>query len=351
MSSRSRRLAGRRAGRRPTTESTNDDRHRAAGDRSRRAPLPSRRWSAAPPSPSTIAPASGSERDQRHDSRTRASRPSRRGVLVRRHPRSRSVASTSIVSKRLVDAEHDREADRRLGGGEHDDEDGEHLPVVAAAAVAREGHVVDVGRVQDELDAHQDADRVAPREHAEEAEQRRGCALSDHEVAERRRSLHQPLTSLRDTHDRADQRRQQHERRDLEGQHVVGEEARCRCRRSSARRRRGSVTTQVAPPRDRAASSAARCRRRPARRQPADGAVRHLHVGDPVRQHDREQRQHQDAADVDQELHDAEEVGAEQHEERRPRRAARPSARTPSRRCCSASATPSAEPTVMAASR
>jgi len=36
---------------------------------------------------------------------------------------------------------------------EHDDEDREHLAVDRGAAVAREGDVVDVGGVQDQLDA------------------------------------------------------------------------------------------------------------------------------------------------------------------------------------------------------
>src|SRR6185503_19579749 len=97
----------------------------------------------------------------------------------------------------LVDAEHDREADRRLGGGEHDHEDGEDLAVVAPVSVAREGDVVDVGRIEDELDAHEDADRVPPREDAVEAEREEDRA-EPHEVMQAE-VAHQAFTSFRDT--------------------------------------------------------------------------------------------------------------------------------------------------------
>jgi len=46
-------------------------------------------------------------------------------------------------------------------------------------------------------------------------------------------------------------------------------------------------------------------------------AVRHIDGGDPVRQHDREEDQHQDAADVDQQLRRGDEVGGEEHVHRR----------------------------------
>src|SRR5439155_3554261 len=100
----------------------------------------------------------------------------------------------------LVDAEHDGEADRGLGGGEHDDEDGEHLPVVARVRVAGEGDVVDVGRVEHQLDAHQDADRVTPRDDGEEPEGEEDAPEHD-EVAERERAHGGPyaFTSLRET--------------------------------------------------------------------------------------------------------------------------------------------------------
>src|SRR5207244_8748459 len=83
-----------------------------------------------------------------------------------------------------------------FGGGEHDDEDGEQLAVVTPAAVAREGHIVDVGRVEDELDAHEDADGVPACDDAEETEREEDRG-EDHEVRER--DLAHPFTSLRDT--------------------------------------------------------------------------------------------------------------------------------------------------------
>src|SRR6185295_16473391 len=98
----------------------------------------------------------------------------------------------------LVDAEHDRQADRRLGGGEHDDEDREDLSVVPPAAVTGEGHVVHVGGVQDELDAHQDPDRVPARHDGEQAEGEEDARERD-EMAEGQIGHAYALTSLRDT--------------------------------------------------------------------------------------------------------------------------------------------------------
>src|ERR1700682_1391549 len=54
--------------------------------------------------------------------------------------------------KGLIDAEHDRETDRRLGSRQHDHEDGEHLTVIASRRVARERQVIDVRRVEHQLD-------------------------------------------------------------------------------------------------------------------------------------------------------------------------------------------------------
>src|SRR5439155_1507949 len=59
-----------------------------------------------------------------------------------------------------------------------------------------EGDVVDVGGVEDQLDHHEDADRVAARDDAEETE-REEDGRQDHEVDERRPA--HPFTSLRDT--------------------------------------------------------------------------------------------------------------------------------------------------------
>src|SRR5262249_48989198 len=97
----------------------------------------------------------------------------------------------------LVDGEHDRQADGGLGGGQHDHEDGEDLSVVGAAVVASEGHVIEIGRIEYQLDAHQDADGVAPREHAEEPEAE-GDPRQHQEVLEGTLG-HYRRPSLRDT--------------------------------------------------------------------------------------------------------------------------------------------------------
>src|SRR6266446_9653401 len=126
------------------------------------ASLPKRRWIFAPPRPFTAAPRSGSSGIQRRYETWVMSMP----PLVPERVRRLDVDTVEV----LVDAEDDREADRRLRGREHDDEDREHLAVDRGAAVARERDVVDVGGVQDELDAHQDADRVLARQHRVEPE-------------------------------------------------------------------------------------------------------------------------------------------------------------------------------------
>src|SRR5688572_1057636 len=67
-----------------------------------------------------------------------------------------------------VDEQDDREPDADLGSGHGDGEQGEDLTgdgSLAAPHVA-EGHQVDVHRVEDELDRHQDEHAVAPGEHA-----------------------------------------------------------------------------------------------------------------------------------------------------------------------------------------
>src|SRR3989441_6577701 len=72
----------------------------------------------------------------------------------------------------LVDGEHDGEPDGRLGRGQHDHEDREHLPgdLSGALHVMIEGDEVHVGGVEDQLDAHQDPHRVAPGDHRHHAE-------------------------------------------------------------------------------------------------------------------------------------------------------------------------------------
>ena len=63
----------------------------------------------------------------------------------------------------------DGEAERGFSHRDADREDGEHHPC-RLPAVAREGDEVDVDRVHHQLDAEQDANRVAARRHAEQAD-------------------------------------------------------------------------------------------------------------------------------------------------------------------------------------
>src|SRR3982750_2006648 len=74
-----------------------------------------------------------------------------------------------------VERDDEAEADGRLGGGDDDDEDREDLAGDGVQAplllqVAREGDEVEVRRVQDQLDRHEDDDDVAARQHAGHAD-------------------------------------------------------------------------------------------------------------------------------------------------------------------------------------
>src|SRR5713101_2623335 len=74
--------------------------------------------------------------------------------------------------ERLVDGEHDGEPHRRLGRRQHDHEDAEDLPGQLRRPLDEvvEGDEVHVRGVQDQLHAHQDADRVPPGDHRDHAE-------------------------------------------------------------------------------------------------------------------------------------------------------------------------------------
>src|SRR5680860_71147 len=64
------------------------------------------------------------------------------------------------------DHQHDSEGQPDLGGGYHDDEQGEGLPAVERVPkVCVEGDQVDVDGVEHQLDAHQDEDGVAAHQH------------------------------------------------------------------------------------------------------------------------------------------------------------------------------------------
>src|SRR5215207_230714 len=62
------------------------------------------------------------------------------------------------------DGDEDAEADHDLGGGDHHDEEGQHLAVERAVGLG-EGDERQVDRVQHQLDAHEDHDGVAPDQH------------------------------------------------------------------------------------------------------------------------------------------------------------------------------------------
>src|SRR5262249_53619978 len=82
-------------------------------------------------------------------------------------------------------------------GGDNEKKGGNPFPVPPRPAVAAEGDVVDVGRVEDELDPHQDPEGIAASDNAEQA-QAENDGAQHHEMRDRE-SLHQPLISLRET--------------------------------------------------------------------------------------------------------------------------------------------------------
>src|SRR4051794_182247 len=74
-----------------------------------------------------------------------------------------------------VERDDDAEPDGGFGGGDDDDENREDLSgdgvlIARQLQVAREGDEVQVRRVQNQLDRHEDDDDVAPREHARHAD-------------------------------------------------------------------------------------------------------------------------------------------------------------------------------------
>src|SRR6185312_13730432 len=118
---------------------------------------PKRRCSRAPNAALTIAPHNGTNG-------IRKSQPASTSLLERRHVVR--VDGSEVAE----DGEHDGERDRRLRRREHDDEQREHHAADGAGDEVRERHEVERRGVEDELDAHEDGDRVAPRGHGEEAE-------------------------------------------------------------------------------------------------------------------------------------------------------------------------------------
>src|SRR5882724_9925874 len=69
-----------------------------------------------------------------------------------------------------IDGETDRETDGRLGCGDRDDEERDHLAVVIVGPHAVEGDEGEVHGVEQELDAHQLNQEVAPHHEADRAD-------------------------------------------------------------------------------------------------------------------------------------------------------------------------------------
>src|SRR6266851_4678433 len=81
-------------------------------------------------------------------------------------------------AERLVDGQHDGEPHRGLGRRQHDHEDAEDLPGQLPRPLHEvvERDEVHVRGVEDQLHPHQDADRVAPRDHRDHAEREKDRA-------------------------------------------------------------------------------------------------------------------------------------------------------------------------------
>ena len=176
---------------------------------------------------------------------------------------------------------------------------------VAGSCYAREGDEAEVRRVEHQLDRHQDHDQLRRGDDADDADREqdrredRITCLRDHGSSAAQSSLR-----LASTHG-ADHGREQEQRDDLEGQHVVAEERRARAR--DCRRSRGAAiaggpagarSSATAPARRRAAPPG---EARAARRRAPDRELR-LERRVEVEQHDDEQEQHHDRAGVDDDL-------------------------------------------------
>jgi hypothetical protein len=71
-----------------------------------------------------------------------------------------------------VHGKNDRECHSDFSRGDHDDKDSEHLAIQAIGTVTGESNEIDIRRIQNQLDPHQDIDGVLPREHAKDAKRK-----------------------------------------------------------------------------------------------------------------------------------------------------------------------------------
>src|SRR5437764_3115140 len=89
-----------------------------------------------------------------------------------------------------VDEQHDGQTHADFGGGDRDDEQGEHLAGDRRRRTAHEaeGDEVDVDGVEDQLDRHEDEHAVLPREHAVHTDGEQGRAEEEALVEQHRLS-------------------------------------------------------------------------------------------------------------------------------------------------------------------
>src|SRR3990167_7553264 len=107
--------------------------------------------------------------------------------------------------KDLKDRQDDGQADGRLRRRQHDHEDRIDLAVEAARAEMGEGHVVDIGAVQDQLHPHQNGDGVTPRQNGVKAEAEEDgsenqvmCQTDGHSEVRLNQLLHYSFSYLRE---------------------------------------------------------------------------------------------------------------------------------------------------------
>src|SRR3954452_4053956 len=127
-----------------------------------------------PPSSSTAAPASGSAMSSQEAASSPVAGSASGTSQLHEVWHSRSVLEQVGVVDRggpagPVDRHDDREADHDLSGGDDPHEEGDDLAVDRAGR-AGEGDQGQVDRVEHQLDAHEDDDRVAPHQHADGAD-------------------------------------------------------------------------------------------------------------------------------------------------------------------------------------
>ena len=204
-------------------------------------------------------PRAGERDQQRSRERARAGRARSGGD----HPRSSVSVSTSSGILRRVKATIRPRPTTHLGGGDRHHRDREDL-AVDRGEVAREPDEGEVRGVEHDLEREQHDQRAPPQDHAGRADPEEDGGDGDVPGRVRARALRVVLRrGLHPEHDAADGGDEQHDRGDLEGEQVVGEEQ--------------PADLGRAPERARDLARCRRGRRRPwsrARRSPRSGSRR-----------------------------------------------------------------------------